>query len=200
MTNTTSAAKPARKPTGHRSAFVRVVRPGTVTLHTRTGQRPVDVFVKITWDGKRLSVTGVEGPHAGGNCFGSCGQIDLSCVTPAAGWEDKIGTLADYWRAWHLNDLRAGCEHQRAAKWEERPINPSKPLNAYGRHFPGQQSDSCNMLVSVFAAEHPEGLLCKPCPVCGYKYGSAWLCEKVPAKVVAWLRALPETDVTPAWV
>jgi len=23
--------------------------------------------------------------------------------------------------------------------------------------------------------EHPEGLLCKPCPECGYKYGSRWL-------------------------
>ena len=23
-------------------------------------------------------------------------------------------------------------------------------------------------------SEHPEGLLCKPCPVCGYKYGTSW--------------------------
>lgn len=22
--------------------------------------------------------------------------------------------------------------------------------------------------------EHPEGLLCRPCPVCGYRYGTAW--------------------------
>lgn len=23
-------------------------------------------------------------------------------------------------------------------------------------------------------SEHPEGLLCKPCPICGYKYGTNW--------------------------
>lgn len=26
----------------------------------------------------------------------------------------------------------------------------------------------------TYDSEHPEGMLCKPCPVCGYKYGSAW--------------------------
>lgn len=52
----------------------------------------------------------------------------------------------------------------------------------------------------VHPEEHPEGLLCKPCPVCGYKYGSEWRKEKLPAKVVAFLKSLPETTVTPAWV
>lgn len=48
--------------------------------------------------------------------------------------------------------------------------------------------------------EHPQGLLGKPCPVCGYKYGSAWQVEPVPADVLAFLNALPETDKKPAWV
>ena len=39
--------------------------------------------------------------------------------------------------------------------------------------------------------EHPDGLLTKPCPVCGYKYGSAWLKEEVPEKVIDWLFSLP---------
>lgn len=39
--------------------------------------------------------------------------------------------------------------------------------------------------------EHPDGLLTKPCPVCGYKYGSAWLKEEVPENVIDWLFALP---------
>lgn len=30
------------------------------------------------------------------------------------------------------------------------------------------------MLGWLSEADHPEGILSKPCPVCGYKYGSAW--------------------------
>lgn len=35
--------------------------------------------------------------------------------------------------------------------------------------------------------EHPGGLLGKPCPTCGYAYGSAWLFEQLPADVLEWL-------------
>lgn len=28
--------------------------------------------------------------------------------------------------------------------------------------------------------EHPAGILCKPCPVCGYKYGTAWKYMPIP--------------------
>jgi hypothetical protein len=44
------------------------------------------------------------------------------------------------------------------------------------------------------------GLLSKPCPVCGYKYGTAWLFEEIPADVLQWLENLPDTKITPAWV
>lgn len=30
--------------------------------------------------------------------------------------------------------------------------------------------------------EHPDGILCKACPVCGYKYGTAWKYFPIPAK------------------
>jgi len=36
--------------------------------------------------------------------------------------------------------------------------------------------------------EHPEGLLGKPCEICGYKYGSAWLLEPVPEEILEWLK------------
>jgi len=52
----------------------------------------------------------------------------------------------------------------------------------------------------VYPKEHPEGELTKPCPVCGYKYGSEWKKEDVPAEVIAFLESLPKTDKTPAWV
>lgn len=47
--------------------------------------------------------------------------------------------------------------------------------------------------------EDPKGILCKPCPVCGYKYGTAWKTEEVPQDVIDWLFALPDTPVEPAW-
>jgi hypothetical protein len=44
------------------------------------------------------------------------------------------------------------------------------------------------------------GLLDKPCPTCGYKYGTGWLYRAVPEDVISFLFSLPETDTTPAWV
>lgn len=49
-------------------------------------------------------------------------------------------------------------------------------------------------------SEHPDGLLFRPCPECGYKYGSAWLREDVPADILQWLAGLPDSPVKPAWV
>lgn len=48
--------------------------------------------------------------------------------------------------------------------------------------------------------EHPDGILCKPCPICGYKYGSTWRKEKVPKVVIDWLFSLPDAVVLPAWI
>jgi hypothetical protein len=52
----------------------------------------------------------------------------------------------------------------------------------------------------TYPTEHPEGILSKPCEVCGYKYGSAWLYEPLPDDVIAFLEALPEPVGCPAWV
>ena len=38
--------------------------------------------------------------------------------------------------------------------------------------------------------EHPEGLLSKPCPVCGYKYGSSWLFEEIPEEILKELETI----------
>jgi hypothetical protein len=52
----------------------------------------------------------------------------------------------------------------------------------------------------VYPEEHPEGLLAKPCPVCGYKYGTAWIKEEVPQDIIDFLFNLPDSDMKPAWV
>jgi hypothetical protein len=48
--------------------------------------------------------------------------------------------------------------------------------------------------------EHPEGLFCKPCPVCGYEYGTGYIWRQIPQEVLEWLAALPETKEEYAWV
>lgn len=48
--------------------------------------------------------------------------------------------------------------------------------------------------------EDKRGLIGRPCPECGYKYGTAWLKEDVPDDVVQWLFNLPDTKKQPAWV
>jgi hypothetical protein len=49
-------------------------------------------------------------------------------------------------------------------------------------------------------AEHSDGFLSKRCPVCGYRYGSAWLKVEVPEEVLQFLKGLPDADREPAWV
>lgn len=48
--------------------------------------------------------------------------------------------------------------------------------------------------------EHPDGILGKACPICGYKYGTSWVKEDVPEEIIEWLENLPDTKITPAWV
>ena len=38
-----------------------------------------------------------------------------------------------------------------------------------------KQKIDVKYLGHTYPTEHPEGILCKPCPVCGYKYGNSWL-------------------------
>ena len=81
----------------------------------------------------------------------------VSQPAPGLGVTD-IGRLVDVWRSWHLNDLRAGCAHQTEIFYEDSP---------YGRRVDLKATPAC--------------------PETGYRYGSAWLVEEVPADVVEWL-------------
>jgi hypothetical protein len=180
------------------------------TINTGRG-RWASIFAKIEYIGGKLSITGVEGPLPSGNALGGAGQIIMSFkeydargymsirdIKPAPGWDrGKIKRFFDLWDRWHLNDMRAGCEHQRALGWDKEPIDPNKPTTAYGKFYPGQTHDSRNLKSWV---NPPVGHMSEPCPVCGYKYGTAWLTESVPADVINFLFGLPDADITPAWV
>lgn len=156
--------------------------------------RRADVTVEIDWDGKRLSLMGTAKRRGardidqGGQMQDTIRDMDLSELLIPGSERDR---LVETWERWHLNDMRPGCEHQRAEGWGDRPIDPDKPTRAYGRHFEGQSHDSWNLLGWVRPDEHPDGLLTRPCPTCGYRYGTAWLHEDVPADVLDWLRRFP---------
>lgn len=147
----------------------------------------------VTVEGKltdeRLSLV-ADAQRPGAHDIDQGGQmIDTIAEMPEADLiitSDERDELVMTWRRWHLNDMRAGCEHQREQGWDKQPIDPTKPTDTYGRHFEGQQQDSWNLLGWVRPDEHPDGLLTKPCPVCGYKYGSAWLTEELPESVREW--------------
>jgi hypothetical protein len=171
-------------------------------------------FARIQYRDGKLSISGVVGPRGNGDAYGSVGQwimdfkdydergrLTLADIQPAPGWTaDTVRRFFDVWERWHLNDMRAGCAHQRAEGWGERRIDESKPATAYGKFHPGQHGPTWNLLGWVTPAEVPGGLMTAPCPTCGYKYGTAWLTEEVPADVLAFLAALPDTDLAPAWV
>lgn len=113
----------------------KVIRPGTVPDYNG---RQMHVFCRIRFEGRKLSVSGVEGPRASGNCAGGAGQIDMHYAhrnpadddarydTPtrpeqftfADGWDAELWLdFLDVWKRLHLNDMQAGCEHQRAS-WD----------------------------------------------------------------------------------
>lgn len=91
----------------------------------------------------------------------SAGQ-NLDDVLTLTQWQnpwtpDELVELHDIWKRWHLNDMRAGCEHQTKIVYES---------SRYGRRV--------NINGTTEANE---------CPV-GYKYGSAWLYEPLPDDVI----------------
>jgi len=225
----------------------KVVMPGWRKIE----EKLYPVFCEIEWEDNKLSISGVEGPFRNGNCKGSCGQIEMSWEPLdkyAQGWDaKKEARFLEIWRRWHLNDMRAGCEHQRS-EWntsEELSLKEYKWSTKYhqtrwavanGEPPPENWQEISRQVLEnttnpgrarfetpeiralldagwieegmtetktagwTYPSEHPEGLLTKPCPVCGYKYGSAWLKEDVPADVIDWLFNLPAAEKIAAWV
>jgi hypothetical protein len=165
--------------------FTKIVRVGVCSAGS--------IYANIGYTDGKLSITGVVGPTRDGNCRGSCGQIEMSYregyldpITPAPGWDaSSIALFFDIWRDWHLNDMQAGSPAQEA--WlKEHPIEDR--LNYYTK--------ACEALAAAGLNPDP-GYIHKGKP---YRYGHAWLRVEVPAHVLAFLQALPDTDKQPAWI
>lgn len=104
------------------------------------------MFVDASWDGKRLTLTGeiIERGQRQAHIAGNI-SAEVHAVCPA---------LSDLWDRWHLNDMRAGCEHQEAWYRESPSLRPT-----WANEYKGAKT---------------------PCPDCGYLYGTAWNTEAVP--------------------
>lgn len=229
----------------------------------RTGNRESRAFAEITFENGKLSIHGVIGPMHNGGCCGSAGQcVDgIRAGDPVAPWtREMVDKFCDIWNAWHLNDMRPYCEHQKALGWDEiakRKVtiyhyrltkdalrklraaeNAAIAALKKGETFTttAEQVKFATLPYSITTAteiskqdaevyepkkplfvgdsgateqkalgrlredEHPDGLLCKPCPACGYKYGTSWKKEEIPQEVIDFLTSLPDSEVKPAWV
>jgi len=160
----------------------KTINPGTVEHR--------NVFCRIKYDGKRLSITGVHGPSKSGNCYGSCGQIiDTVLQVPygeySNGWNiDILNNFVAIWDKWHLNDMNAGTIEQTAF------------IEEYEKEFPDWRYDyteACKVLSA--AGLNPVMLDGKE-----YRYGSKWLYVAVPDEVVDFLDSLPVSEIVPPWV
>lgn len=114
----------------------------------------------------RLTISGsVIAPH--GREAHRFGQItdDLAAVTRPAGTltTQDIADLVAIWDRWHPNDMRAACAHM--------PDTSTVPDGADVEERYGRPD------VVGWHLKHTV------CPVTGYRYGTAWLAEVVPADV-----------------
>jgi len=144
---------------------------GTVYGYRRSLPVTIDIELKDKPEGKALRITGDIWVPTRVETVAS-GQIDdtlrghykegaLRLTIP----KETFQKLLDVWDEWNLNDLRAGCEHQRA--WiRERGL----------KDVPYEE------LIKI-----PEF---KRCPICGFEYGSKWLFEPLPDDVLAFIEEL----------
>lgn len=101
---------------------------------------------------QRFSMTGLAIGYRCREAYAAGQMLEdlLQIVKPAKGITlDDIKFLHDAWKANHLNDMNALCDHQ-TVQWEYSRGYKSMDLEAIG-----------------------------PCPVSGYRPGSAWLYKSV---------------------
>lgn len=126
---------------------------------------------------------------------------------------DRARHAADLWDRWHLNGMRSGCAHQaeewtctndlnaktrkaaaagalddlHAAAAELVPVRTCNTRNGWpivGRNAYPKRGDQC-----VTCGRNRWDEPTDACPVSGYRYGTAWLYEPIPADALADLRA-----------
>lgn len=111
----------------------------------RTGDVESRAFAEITFENGKLRIHGVIGPMRNGNCRGFFGQCvdEIRAGNPVAPWTREM--------------VDKFCDI-----WDEWHLNDRRPYCEHQKALGWLREN-----------EHPDGILCKPCPVCGYKYGTS---------------------------
>lgn len=185
---------------------------------TKRGYR---VYARIEYTDGKLSICGVEGPLASGNCRGSCGQIAMQDPPHidelAPGWtRTMLREFWDIWDEWHLNDMQQACVHQDTAGWKydehhgdvvlrEMPVPRHLTIEAHREAYGTFMHQET--LLAIMKATHAgrvelvwDKYIGHKCPFCGHRIGSSWGFRPVPPKVLAFLANLPDVVHAPAWV
>lgn len=86
------------------------------------------------------------------------------------------------WERWHLNDMRAACEHMT-----EEMLNPAdEVLDAYLAEHPERGRYGRLDALQSYRLDHVA------CPVTGYTWGHSWLAETISDDDLAIIRTLLE--------
>ena len=141
-----------------------------LTKNTKYNRRfEIDIKLQETEKGKGLSICGSTR-----NQFGQIADCIRELMNEGItdypnGWDKRtLARVLYIWDAWHLNDTRAGTVKQTAILRPWMKANPGKDY-----------TEQCNYLFS-------HGLLIDD----GYKYGSAWLFERLPDDVAEFITNL----------
>lgn len=138
---------------------------GKVDYHGWHGRKINKITIEITLTDERLSISGAIW-NAPATDHISSGQ-NREEITELFPDDAKVARIVEVWRRWHLNDMRAGTPAQEALLAEHQ--------NEWSRYHTESHYDwACGLLKS-------HGLLRDD----GYKYGSAWLSEPLPAEIRA---------------
>ena len=117
--------------------FKKVVNPCQCLVWNQrgTGQHLAQAFAEIEYKDRELTVHGVIGPRPSGNCDGSCGQCvdEIREGTPNGDWTvEMLKRFCEIWDEWHLNHVRAYCQHQKALGWDKLA---GKRVTLYNYHL-----------------------------------------------------------------
>lgn len=133
----------------------------------KSGTRNCKAYVTWEMTDGCFSMCGEIWNHLGTDVF-EAGQI-VDRIAAQFPHDAKLQRMLAIWQRWHLNDMKAGSPKQEA--WlKANPIDPAE--YAYPKsHY------------KVVAAKLAAAGLNPDAD--GYKYGSAWKCEEIPADVLA---------------
>jgi hypothetical protein len=134
----------------------------------------------------------------------------------ALGWGKKELEVCTWQLKKSVQDLQKGAENRAMVALRSGEPYQAQPSESFIVKLPCEvkaprESAAISEFYEIKKAEkvasgwvrekdHPEGVLCKPCPVCGYEYGTKWIKKEVPQEILKKIAAMPPAGKIPAWI